>query len=94
MQERSEMTGDHLNDEIEQEIQKLRTVNTMCRKMGKAAKTIGRNWDTLIDSEQSFHEILHGLPDLNSSLVEDLNHTDEMQQDVISVEVGMKGKIL
>lgn len=86
-----EASGESLNDEIEKEIQRLRRINQMCRKMSQAARKIGRNYGNLISSEKSFSELLGDIPDLNESLGEELVNTSMTQQDLISVEGGMKG---
>lgn len=90
MKDKSSRVDETLNDEIDHEIQKLRHINTMCRKMAKAAKAIGRNWEALIDSEQSFNDILNEQPELNKSLSEDLGNTTLMQEEVMGLEAGMK----
>ena len=92
MKEKAEMAGESLNDDIDKEIQRLRHINQMCRKMSQAARKIGRNYGTLISSEKSFHELLGDIPDLNDSLGEEFANTSITQQDLISVEGGMKSK--
>ncbi|KAK3099611.1 hypothetical protein FSP39_007024 [Pinctada imbricata] len=90
MKERSEQSKQTINDDIENEIQRLRHINQMCRKMSRAARRIGSNYDNLIDSEQVFHEILNETGDGNDSLNEDLTNVSALQQEVIQVEEGMK----
>ncbi|XP_052077218.1 uncharacterized protein LOC127715238 isoform X2 [Mytilus californianus] len=90
MKEKSQVSEETLNDDIEKEIQRLRHINTMCRKMSQAARKIGRNYGTLISSEKSFHELLGDIPDLNESLGEELANTSITQQDLIGVEGVMK----
>ena len=90
MKERSEQAKQNINDEIENEIQRLRHINQMCRKMSRAARRIGSNYDNLIDSEQVFHEILNETGEGNDSLNEDFTNTSALQQEVIGIEEGMK----
>ena len=92
MKDKSGVLEESLNDEIEKEIQRLRHINQMCRKMSQSARKIGRNYATLISSEKSFHDLLGDLPDLNESLGEELENTSITQQDLIGVEGGMKGE--
>ncbi|XP_062602116.1 uncharacterized protein LOC134263747 [Saccostrea cucullata] len=90
MKEKSELTRQTLNDDIENEVQRLKHINQMCRKMSRAARRIGMNYNSLIDSEQMFHDILNEPNDQNDSLTEDLCNTSALQQDVIIVEEGLK----
>ncbi|XP_069128822.1 uncharacterized protein [Argopecten irradians] len=90
MKDKSARVDETLNDDIDHEIQRLRHINTMCRKMAKAAKNIGRNWEALIESEQSFNEILNEQPEVNKSLGEDLGNTTLLQHEMIGVETEMK----
>ncbi|XP_060078850.1 uncharacterized protein LOC132558320 [Ylistrum balloti] len=90
MKDKSARVDETLNDDIDHEIQRLRHINTMCRKMAKAAKSIGRNWEALIESEQSFNEILNEQPEVNKSLSEDLDNTTLLQHEMIGVETEMK----
>jgi hypothetical protein len=92
MKDKSGVLEESLNDEIEKEIQRLRHINQMCRKMSQSARKIGRNYATLISSEKSFNDLLGDLPDLNESLGEELENTSMTQQDLIGVEGGMKGE--
>ena len=92
MKDKSGVLEESLNDEIEKEIQRLRHINQMCRKMSQSARKIGRNYATLIISEKSFNDLLGDLPDLNESLGEELENTSMTQQDLIGVEGGMKGE--
>jgi hypothetical protein len=92
MKDKSGVLMESLNDEIEKEIQRLRHINQMCRKMSQSARKIGRNYATLISSEKSFNDLLGDLPDLNESLGEELENTSMTQQDLIGVEGGMKGE--
>lgn len=90
MKEKSELTRQTLNDDIENEIQRLKHINQMCRKMSRAARRIGLSYNSLIDSEQMFHDILNEPNDQNDSLTEDFCNTSALQQDVITVEEGLK----
>ncbi|XP_021360266.1 uncharacterized protein LOC110454848 isoform X2 [Mizuhopecten yessoensis] len=90
MKDKSAHVDETLNEDIDHEIQRLRIINTMCRKMAKAAKSIGRNWEALIESEQSFNEILSEQPEVNKSLGEDLGNTTLLQHEMIGVETEMK----
>lgn len=92
MKEKSELTRQTLNDDIENEVQRLKHINQMCRKMSRAARRIGLSYNNLIDSEQMFHDILNEPADQNDSLSEDFCNTSALQQDVISVEEGLKCK--
>lgn len=94
MKEKSELTRQTLNDDIENEVQRLKHINQMCRKMSRAARRIGLSYNNLIDSEQMFHDILNEPADQNDSLTEDFCNTSALQQDVISVEEGLKCKKL
>lgn len=90
MKEKSELTRQTLNDDIENEVQRLKHINQMCRKMSRAARRIGLSYNSLIDSEQMFHDILNDPNDQNDSLTEDFCNTSALQQDVITVEEGLK----
>lgn len=90
MKEKSELTRQTLNDDIENEVQRLKHINQMCRKMSRAARRIGLSYNSLIDSEQMFHDILNEPNDQNDSLTEDFCNTSALQQDVITVEEGLK----
>lgn len=90
MKEKSELTRQTLNDDIDNEVQRLKHINQMCRKMSRAARRIGLNYNSLIDSEQMFHDILNEPNDQNDSLTEDFCNTSALQQDVITVEEGLK----
>lgn len=89
MKEESQVASESIDDEIENEIQRLRHINQMCRKMSVAARKIGNNWNALIKSEQSFTELLDESYD---KLTEDMHNTSALQHEVITAEEGMKSK--